>query len=256
GRSRGRRPGPWRDARGRMARQAGLDHAPLGRTAGGHQGTAPLRGRSQFRPPRLYPRIRQERIPVAQARPVRLRGHLHPSWLLAHRRLRSRPRPWPAGLLGRRPLLPLPRLHPRPFRSRVQKPARARQPRSSPSPTPARLPHHRRGRRRQQGPTRAPRHLSPALSKKRFVLEGAMMAGEKTVETTGLLGWLDRRFPVTSTWKAHLSEYYAPKNFNFWYFFGSLALLVLVIQIVTGIFLVMHYKPDAERAFLSVEYIM
>lgn len=82
------------------------------------------------------------------------------------------------------------------------------------------------------------------------------MAGEKTVETTGLLGWLDQRFPVTSTWKAHLSEYYAPKNFNFWYFFGSLALLVLVIQIVTGIFLVMHYKPDAERAFQSVEYIM
>jgi len=82
------------------------------------------------------------------------------------------------------------------------------------------------------------------------------MAGDKTVETTGLLGWLDRRFPVTSTWKAHLSEYYAPKNFNFWYFFGSLALLVLVIQIVTGIFLVMHYKPDAERAFQSVEYIM
>ncbi len=82
------------------------------------------------------------------------------------------------------------------------------------------------------------------------------MAGEKTVETTGLLGWLDRRFPVTSTWKAHLSEYYAPKNFNFWYFFGSLALLVLVIQIVTGIFLVMHYKPDADKAFQSVEYIM
>lgn len=82
------------------------------------------------------------------------------------------------------------------------------------------------------------------------------MAGEKHVETTGLLGWIDRRFPVTSTWKAHVSEYYAPKNFNFWYFFGSLALLVLVIQIVTGIFLVMHYKPDAERAFQSVEYIM
>jgi Cytochrome b subunit of the bc complex len=82
------------------------------------------------------------------------------------------------------------------------------------------------------------------------------MAGEKNVETTGLLGWIDRRFPLTATWKAHLSEYYAPKNFNFWYFFGSLALLVLVIQIVTGIFLVMHYKPDAERAFQSVEYIM
>jgi ubiquinol-cytochrome c reductase cytochrome b subunit len=82
------------------------------------------------------------------------------------------------------------------------------------------------------------------------------MAGDKKVETTGLLGWVDARFPATSTWKAHLSEYYAPKNFNFWYIFGSLALLVLVIQIVTGIFLVMHYKPDAERAFQSVEYIM
>ena len=70
------------------------------------------------------------------------------------------------------------------------------------------------------------------------------------------LNWVDARFPLTSTWKAHLSEYYAPKNFNFWYAFGSLALLVLVIQIVTGIFLVMHYKPDANLAFASVEYIM
>ncbi|WP_293777908.1 cytochrome bc complex cytochrome b subunit [uncultured Oxalicibacterium sp.] len=70
------------------------------------------------------------------------------------------------------------------------------------------------------------------------------------------LGWIDARFPLTSTWKAHLSEYYAPKNFNFLYVFGSLALLVLVIQIVTGIFLVMHYKPDANLAFASVEYIM
>ncbi|MDO9025147.1 MAG: cytochrome bc complex cytochrome b subunit, partial [Zwartia sp.] len=61
------------------------------------------------------------------------------------------------------------------------------------------------------------------------------MAGEKSVETTGLLGWIDRRFPLTSSYKAHLSEYYAPKNFNFWYFFGSLSLLVLVLQIVTGI---------------------
>ena len=71
-----------------------------------------------------------------------------------------------------------------------------------------------------------------------------------------LLGWVDDRFPLTSTWKAHLSEYYAPKNFNFWYFFGSLALLVLVNQIVTGIFLTMNYKPDAKLAFASVEYIM
>jgi ubiquinol-cytochrome c reductase cytochrome b subunit len=78
-----------------------------------------------------------------------------------------------------------------------------------------------------------------------------------------VFGWLDKRFPVSATYKAHLSEYYAPKNFNFWYFFGSLALLVLVIQIVSGIFLVMHYKPDASLnasgisvAFASVEYIM
>ncbi len=77
------------------------------------------------------------------------------------------------------------------------------------------------------------------------------------------LSWVDERFPLTANWKAHLSEYYAPKNFNFWYFFGSLALLVLVIQIVTGIFLVMHFKPDASLnasgvpvAFASVEYIM
>jgi ubiquinol-cytochrome c reductase cytochrome b subunit len=84
-----------------------------------------------------------------------------------------------------------------------------------------------------------------------------------TTKSQALLNWIDERFPLTSTWKAHLSEYYAPKNFNFWYFFGSLALLVLVIQIVTGIFLVMHYKPDASLnasgipvAFASVEYIM
>jgi len=82
------------------------------------------------------------------------------------------------------------------------------------------------------------------------------MAGEKTIDTTGLLGWIDRRFPLSKLFKEHMSEYYAPKNFNFWYFFGSLALLVLVIQVVTGIFLVMNYKPDAKLAFDSVEYIM
>jgi len=71
-----------------------------------------------------------------------------------------------------------------------------------------------------------------------------------------LLTWVDNRFPASKLYKEHLSEYYAPKNFNAWYFFGSLALLVLVIQIVTGIFLVMHYKPDANLAFASVEYIM
>jgi ubiquinol-cytochrome c reductase cytochrome b subunit len=72
-----------------------------------------------------------------------------------------------------------------------------------------------------------------------------------------LAGWFDARFPsVGEQWRIHASQYYAPKNFNFWYFFGSLALVVLVIQIVSGIFLTMHYKPDAALAFGSVEYIM
>jgi ubiquinol-cytochrome c reductase cytochrome b subunit len=78
-----------------------------------------------------------------------------------------------------------------------------------------------------------------------------------------LLEWFDARFPITSMWRSHLSEYYAPKNFNFWYFFGSLAIVVLAIQIITGIFLVMFYKPDGSLnasgipvAFASVEYIM
>ena len=68
--------------------------------------------------------------------------------------------------------------------------------------------------------------------------------------------WVDDRFPMTKVWNEHLAEYYAPKNFNWWYFFGSLALLVLVIQIVTGVWLAMNYKPDAGLAFGSVEYIM
>jgi ubiquinol-cytochrome c reductase cytochrome b subunit len=73
----------------------------------------------------------------------------------------------------------------------------------------------------------------------------------------GLAGWFDQRMPtVMSEYRKHLSEYYAPKNFNLWYIFGGLAITVLAIQIITGIFLVMHYKPDAALAFASVEYIM
>ena len=68
--------------------------------------------------------------------------------------------------------------------------------------------------------------------------------------------WIDARFPATKMWEDHLSKYYAPKNFNFYYFFGSLALLVLVNQILTGIWLTMSYEPSAEGAFASVEYIM
>jgi ubiquinol-cytochrome c reductase cytochrome b subunit len=71
-----------------------------------------------------------------------------------------------------------------------------------------------------------------------------------------VMTWVDNRFPATQLFKEHMSEYYAPKNFNFFYVFGALSLLVLVMQIVTGIFLTMHYKPDAALAFASVEYIM
>ncbi len=86
---------------------------------------------------------------------------------------------------------------------------------------------------------------------------------ENNSKAKGLLTWVDDRFPLSKMVKEHMTEYYAPKNFNFWYFFGSLAMLVLVIQIVSGIFLTMNYKPDGNlnaagipAAFTSVEYIM
>ncbi len=82
------------------------------------------------------------------------------------------------------------------------------------------------------------------------------IASSRTKSRNSLMDWFNQRLPVTQFYKDHLSEYYAPKNFNFWYFFGSLALLVLVNQIVTGIWLTMHYKPDADQAFGMVEYIM
>ena len=71
-----------------------------------------------------------------------------------------------------------------------------------------------------------------------------------------IMNWIDDRFPLTALWESQWGKYVAPKNFNFWYYFGSLATLVLVLQIVTGILLTMNYKPDAARAFESVEYIM
>jgi len=82
------------------------------------------------------------------------------------------------------------------------------------------------------------------------------MANNTHQESKNLVGWIDARFPLSSTLKAHVTEYYAPKNFNFWYFFGALATLILAIQILTGIFLTMNYKPEASLAFASVEYIM
>ncbi|MCC3750548.1 MAG: cytochrome bc complex cytochrome b subunit [Halorhodospira halophila] len=73
---------------------------------------------------------------------------------------------------------------------------------------------------------------------------------------SGLQQWMDDRYPMTSTWRYHMTEYYVPKNVNWWYLFGSLSILVLVIQIVSGIWLMFYYQPSVERAFSSVEFIM
>jgi ubiquinol-cytochrome c reductase cytochrome b subunit len=81
-------------------------------------------------------------------------------------------------------------------------------------------------------------------------------AGAGSGRWSAIYRWIDARLPVTEFWKAQMTEYYAPKNFNIWYYFGSLALLVLVLQIVTGIFLTMSYKPSEAEAFGSIEYIM
>ncbi len=70
------------------------------------------------------------------------------------------------------------------------------------------------------------------------------------------MGWVDERFPATETFEYHMSKYYAPKNFNFWYFFGVLSIVVLVLQLLTGIWLTMNYVPSEAGAFASVEYIM
>ena len=80
--------------------------------------------------------------------------------------------------------------------------------------------------------------------------------GLRVTEAKGLLGWIDQRLPIIDAYNKHLAQYWTPKNFNVFYFFGSLALLVLVNQILTGIWLTMSYEPSAEGAFASVEYIM
>lgn len=71
-----------------------------------------------------------------------------------------------------------------------------------------------------------------------------------------VIAWLDERLPLTETFEYHMSKYYAPKNFNFWYFFGVFSFVVLVIQLVTGVWLTMSYSPYGESAFESIEYIM
>ena len=79
---------------------------------------------------------------------------------------------------------------------------------------------------------------------------------KQSESSSKLLNWIDERFPYTETMRYHITEYYASKNFNFWYVFGVLAMVILVIQLFTGIFLTMNYKPSATDAFSSVEYIM
>ncbi len=87
-------------------------------------------------------------------------------------------------------------------------------------------------------------------------MDSSVNSAKSQGRLTRLSLWIDERLGHSRFLRVHVTEYYAPKNFNFWYYFGSLALLVLVIQIVTGIFLTMNYKPSAEDAFASVEYIM
>ena len=82
------------------------------------------------------------------------------------------------------------------------------------------------------------------------------MEGANGGRLAALSRWFDARFPAHKLIREHVSEYYAPKNFNFWYYFGSLALVVLVIQVITGIFLTMSYTPSDVAAFQSIEYIM
>ena len=96
----------------------------------------------------------------------------------------------------------------------------------------------------------------PAQSEKAAAAEAAKPAGGLMAGMVALLGWVDARLPVIRAWETHMSKYHAPVNFNFWYFFGVLSLLVLVIQILSGIWLTMNYTASAEGAFASIEYIM
>jgi len=87
-------------------------------------------------------------------------------------------------------------------------------------------------------------------------MEQPQTTGKMAQAWTGFVGWVDERFPLTETFEYHMSKYYAPKNFNFWYLFGVLSMVVLVLQLLTGIWLTMNYVPSGEGAFASVEYIM
>src|SRR5690606_34443082 len=211
----------------RVARQAGLGPAAHARDAGIARAGDAAAGRSGFDGRNPAARVRAQRIPLDQAGDPGAGRDLHPSRLLARqasgagRRVRSG-----RGVAGRL-LLSLSRIE---VRSR-----RAGLPQRS-------GPHQHGG-----AAARLPVRHAPAGGRR---LERSRMMARPNATQPGVwrrfVDWIDDRYPLTNTWEYHAAKYYAPKNFNFWYYFGSLALLVLVVQVVTGIFLTMHYKPDVD----------
>jgi hypothetical protein len=228
-----------------VARQAGLDHQAHARAAG--RSACKLDAqladpKSERKPDEFTPEPTPQRAPLHQARSPRGRGHLphlgcSPSDKFTPGPQPSLPDDWKGGFLCP--------CHGSTFdmAGRVFK--------NKPAPDNLEVPPHMylSDTRCSSVKTRRPEggHHGPRIQGNLPQRLGGRQAHQLVRKpfSNGV-----RRLP------RHMSEYYAPKNFNFWYIFGSLALLVLVIQIVTGIFLVMHYKPDAAKAFASVEYIM
>src|SRR5574337_658562 len=234
----------------RMARPAGVDHAPHPRGTGRAAEERSRTGRPEVaaRGRHLHAALCAERVALDQARIPGDGRHLHAPRLLAVGPFHAGPRPaWVAQRLARRLAVPLPRIVLRPRRPRLQEQARAVQHAGAALHLP--VGHPGADRRTPQAEGLSARNPEQDMAEYKEVSPNASGG-------TKLLNWIDNRFPLSKLFQEHMSEYYAPKNFNWWYIFGSLALFVLVIQIVTGIFLVMNYKPDSRLAFASVEYIM
>src|SRR5690606_13124000 len=229
----------------RMAWPAGVDRAPLAGDPGGAADPGRPPERSDVREPGAAAGVRAGIQPgnaLAAPGDPGAGGHLHPPGLLARDGGRDRPRAVRRGLEGRL-LLPLPQVEVRHVRPRLRRHARADQPGRS-SPPLCRRQHHRRWRRSRGSCLTMANIFTRAGN-------GFMDAAN------GVMDWVNERAPaLMPMYRKHMTEYYAPKNFNIWYIFGVLSTVILVNQIVTGIFLTMHYKPSAAEAFHSVEYIM
>src|SRR5574337_816693 len=235
---------------GEGRRPAGVDHAPHPRGTGRAAEERSRTGRPEVaaRGRHLHAALCAERVALDQARIPGDGRHLHAPRLLAVGPFHAGPRPARAAQrLARRLAVPLPRIDLRPRRPRLQEQARAGQHAGAALHLP--VGHPGADRRTPQAEGLSARNPEQDMAEYKEVSPNAS-GGAK------LLNWIDNRFPLSKLFQEHMSEYYAPKNFNWWYIFGSLALFVLVIQIVTGIFLVMNYKPDSRLAFASVEYIM